>query len=89
MKTIVCKNCGSQALTTKNGYLVCDYCGSKFAIEKDDAAVKASVIDIEDDVTRLLKKCEEDPLNARRYVNLILDIDPTNRNILKYIKGGY
>ena len=81
----MCKNCGAQTLTAKDGYLVCDYCGSKFALEKDDVSVKASAIDINDDVTRLLKKCEEDPINARRYVNLILDIDPTNSDVWKYI----
>lgn len=86
---IVCKNCGAPSLTSKGGYLVCDYCGAKFAISEEEAPVKTSTIDLNDDVTRLLKKCEEDPLNARRYINLILDIDPTNSEVLKYIGGKH
>ena len=45
----------------------------------------SSPIALDDDIARLLKKCESDPRNARKYANLILDIDPDNEEALKYI----
>ena len=43
-----------------------------------------STIALDDDVKRLLEKCKTDPKNARRYANLILDIDPDNEEALNY-----
>ena len=40
----------------------------------------------EDDVAELLRKCRENPARARKYANLILDIDPDNPEALKYLK---
>ena len=40
---------------------------------------------MDDDVERLLQKCRTDRRNARKYANLVLDIDPTNQEALKYL----
>ena len=45
-----------------------------------------SSIALDDDVARLLEKCRTDPRNARKYANLVLDIDPHNREALKYLR---
>lgn len=101
METLVCKNCGANALSRKNGYMYCPYCESRFAITREEYAsgqfgssyhtafshngVK-STIALDDDVERLLNKCKIDPKNARKYANLVLDIDPDNEDALKYLK---
>ena len=97
MKQIKCSSCGADELIENGGFLVCSYCRSKFAIEQDDKhiynAIKNSSgqkfsgtnIALNEDVQRLLDKCKNEPKNARRYANLILDIDPTNKEALKYL----
>lgn len=85
MKLIRCTQCGSNELYRDGGYMVCKYCNSRFAIEKDDIGVKESNIALGSDIEALLKKCRIDPRNAKRYANLILDIDPDNDEALKYL----
>jgi hypothetical protein len=34
----------------------------------------------------LLRKCQDDPLQAKRYASLVLDIDPSNKEAARYIK---
>ena len=46
----------------------------------------ASGIALDDDLVRLLAKCKADPKNARKYANLILDIDPDNEEALNYLR---
>ena len=46
---------------------------------------KNSSITLDNDVERLLKKCRSEPQNAKKYANLVLDIDPTNREALNYL----
>jgi hypothetical protein len=85
----------------KNDYMVCPYCDSRFAITKEDrsrglfgsshhATLSHSGVDssiaLDDDVVRLLEKCRTEPWNARKYANLVLDIDPHNREALKYLR---
>lgn len=41
---------------------------------------------MDDDVARLLAKCEAEPARARKYANLALDIDPSNTQALKELK---
>lgn len=66
---------------------ICRSCGSKYALEKDDVARQASThIALDDDVARLLAKCEAEPAHARKYANLVLDIDPSNTQALKELK---
>jgi hypothetical protein len=100
MEALVCKNCGANALTRRNNYMFCPYCDSRFAITREEYSsglfggshcvvlsrsdVNSSIA-LDDDIAKLLKKCETDPRNARKYANLILDIDPDNEEALKYI----
>ena len=84
MKVIQCKQCGGEDLYRQDDFMVCRYCGSKFAIEKSDITAD-SYISVNSDVQELLKKCKKDPKNARKYANLILDIDPDNEEALKYL----
>lgn len=97
MKILACKNCGSTELKQDNGIWVCPYCGSKFIEDpssskeissgKQNATFSTvnSNIELEQDVARLLIKCRRDPKNARKYANLILDIDPDNREALDFL----
>ena len=88
-----CKKCGSQKYEDKNGVFVCSYCGSSFipdekvkkAINANKEALNSPGIDLRSDIERLLEKCKKEPKNARRYANRILDIDPGNREALKYL----
>ena len=100
MEALVCKNCGANALTRRNNYMFCPYCDSRFAITREERGsglfggshhitlshsdVNSSIA-LNDDIARLLKKCETDPRNARKYANLVLDIDPDNEDALKYL----
>ena len=100
MEALVCKNCGANALTRKNDYMYCPYCDSRFAITREERVsglfggnhhailshsdVNSSIA-LNDDIARLLKKCETDPRNARKYANLVLDIDLDNEDALKYL----
>lgn len=85
MKAEICSRCGANDWTRENGYRICNYCGTSFRIEACDVSVKESVIDLNDDVKRLLEKCKTDPQNAKRYVNLILDIDPLNKAVFEFM----
>ena len=78
MKTVACKSCGANELLEDNGYYVCKYCGTKFLITEDDKPLKESVIDLNNDVERLLQRCKEEPERARKCAERILEIDPTN-----------
>lgn len=101
MEALICKNCGANALTRKNNYMVCPYCDSRFAITREErssglfggshhATLSHSGVDssiaLDDDVAHLLEKCKSDPRNARKYANLILDIDPDNEEAWKYLR---
>ncbi|MFR5849407.1 MAG: TFIIB-type zinc finger domain-containing protein [Faecalibacterium sp.] len=84
-KQFICKNCGASDFYDKDGFRICKYCNSKFIIETQDVIQKGSSIALNDDIQMLLNKCRQDPWNARRYANLILDIDPQNRDAIKYL----
>lgn len=86
MKEFICSNCGSKDFYTEGSYRICRYCRSRFLITKEDVAARTSTIDLSDDVQRLLNKCQSDPTNARRYANLVLDIDPGNMAARKILK---
>jgi len=100
MEVLICKSCGANALIRKNDYMVCPYCESRFAVTEEErrsglfgssyhATLSHSGTDssiaLDDDVARLLEKCKSDPRKARKYANLILDIDPDNEEALKYL----
>ncbi len=86
MKELVCSHCGASDWQTIDGFKVCSYCGTNYQLEKEDIPMKNSTISLEDDVANLLKKCRNEPHNAKKYANLILDIDPANTEALKYLK---
>lgn len=101
MEALVCKNCGSNTLLQKNDFLFCPYCESRFTLTENErrsifggsnhhvtlshSNVNSSIA-LDDDVARLLKKCKTDPMNARKYANLVLDIDPDNEAALMYLR---
>ena len=97
MKVIVCKNCGANIFKREADYWYCEYCESKFPLTKEDfdqlpvsfsgktTLSNSTQISLSDDVEKLLQKCKTDRKNARKYANLILDIDPDNTDALKYL----
>ncbi len=85
MKEIICNNCGGSDFRTEQGYMICNYCGSKFKPDATERPEKGTTINLASDIDTLLTKCETDPMNAKKYANLVLDIDPTNKEALKYI----
>jgi len=84
LKSIDCARCGSNELTEIEGFLVCNYCRSKFVPESSDLPPIETNIELNADVQRLLDMCEKDPVNRHRYASLILDIDPTNQIARRY-----
>ncbi len=98
MKALICTSCGASRWKEEGNYRICLHCGTKFektvverivqvpaAFQRNVIRKVNSVIDINDDVERLLQKCRQDPRNARKYANLVLDIDPTNEEAMKYL----
>ncbi len=81
MEAIICQRCGSSDFIKEKGILVCKYCRTEYV--KDDKP--ETVIEINEDVKRLLEKCKKEPQKARKYANLILDIDPMNEEAKKYL----
>jgi len=78
MKQLVCERCGGNEFVEQDGFRTCKFCNTKFVIQPEDIPQKRSKIALSDDITLLLKKCKDDPLNAWRYASLVLDIDPNN-----------
>lgn len=99
MKALICTSCGASRWKEDGEYRICLHCGTKFQKLLEDSVRHAapvihaavtrqveSVIALNDDVERLLQKCRNEPKNAKKYANLILDIDPTNKDALKFLK---
>ena len=80
MKVISCSRCGANVLREEGNYYICEYCGTKFLKKAESKGISLGI-----DIERLLQKCKTDPKNARKYANLILDIDPDNKDALKYL----
>lgn len=85
MKLVQCTRCASKELYEDGGYVVCAYCQSRFVPQSDDVLQKETVIGLNSDILVLLQKCQDDPVNSRRYAGLILDMDPTNQAARKYL----
>lgn len=85
MKKNSCESCGARGLYLDNGYLTCSYCLSTFIPTLEDVPSMSTEIDLDADVQRLLNLMKTDPVNAGWYANLVLDIDPTNQDIINYI----
>lgn len=86
MKQLVCERCGGNEFIENNGYRTCKFCNTKFVMQPGDIPQKSSNIALNDDIKLLLKKCIDDPANARRYASLVLDIDPGNTEAKKYFQ---
>lgn len=86
MRLVECTSCGSKDFVEAQVYAVCVFCRSKFLPSAEDGAPPETEISIESDILALLCKCRADPANSRRYANLILDIDPTNREAMNYLR---
>ena len=86
MKLVKCTKCGSNELFEESGYVVCVYCRLKFVPSTGDRPKSESTISVYQDIHELLEKCRSDSSNSRRYANLILDIDPTNVEVLQYLR---
>ena len=101
MKALVCASCGATELQLKSTYKQCEYCGTRFLLSADkynlynnktnsvslgrDVSHNTS-ISLDYDIEQLLNKCRTNPRNARRYANLVLDIDPDNQEALEFLK---
>ena len=85
MEKIVCEKCGSGEFIEKDGYRMCTYCRTKYAVKTQKVAPGPSSIDLQDDVRQLLEKCRRDPKHASLYAGLVLDIDPYNVEALNYL----
>lgn len=88
MKQFICTNCGSHEFYSKNGFRSCQYCGSIFALTEDDSVKRESIIALDEDIQKLLDKCKQEPWKAKTYANLVLDIDPRNKEALQYLGGN-
>ena len=85
MQNYKCSNCGASDFSKVDGHLICNYCDSIFIPETRDKNGKQTIISLGSDVDNLLYKMKNDPSNAQKYANLILDIDPMNQEIRKYL----
>lgn len=88
MKVVSCESCGSNDLYKEDGYYVCKYCGTKFLITSDDKPARESTIDLNNDVTRLLQRCKEDPERAKKCAERILEIDPNNEEAKRILAAN-
>ena len=83
---MICQNCGSSDFTWIGSKRVCSYCRSPYSPPKTERNSGTDTeVSICDDVKRLLKKCADDPIRARRYASLVLDIDPSNVEALRHL----
>ena len=80
MIEISCPCCNGKEFREENGKRVCAYCGTAYISETSNTTIA-----LDADVKRLLAKCKSDPRRAYRYASLVLDIDPGNREALKYL----
>jgi len=86
MKIEICEKCGGGEFVDRDGYRICQYCHTKYLITPEDVPKKESSISLNNDIIMLLQKCQDDPANAYRYANLVLDMDPGNIEAIKYLK---
>ena len=87
MNALICSCCGGNEFIEKNGYRICKYCNSKFAIPKEEQRNKNANINLNQDVKMLLEKCKTDPKRAIRYATLALEMDPNNPEAKAILAG--
>ena len=86
MIIVKCERCGGNETRREFDQYVCLFCRSRYTIPANEMPGRETVIAVVSDVQVLLEKCISDPRNRRRYAGLVLDIDPTNREALKYLQ---
>lgn len=77
MQSYVCEKCGSTSFVENNTELICTYCRTRYTPSTGNNNATSSIA-LNQDITELLKKIETDPVNAKKYANLILDLDANN-----------
>ena len=93
MKNIECKKCKSVDFERVDNALKCIYCRTTYVDETGIGKnflknnTSNSTIEIDEDILLLLDKIKREPWNRNRYANMILDIDPTNEDALKMLRG--
>ncbi len=88
MKSFQCEGCGSTDFYDLDGYRICEHCGRKHIITKENQRVKQSTINLKEDVAMLLAKCKSEPERAKKYAQRILEIDPNNAEAKRILYGG-
>ena len=88
LSSVGCARCGSNELTEVDGYLQCVYCQSRYEIGSKQVSLLATSIGLAADIEALLKKCEDDPANRQRYIRMILNIDPSNKEVQRFQEMG-
>lgn len=84
MKELKCENCGSIHFhQDEDKTYICDFCGTKYFLMKDDNYVIDSSITLREDVSTVLRKWEQDPANGKKYAQIILQMDSSNRKALQ------
>jgi ribosomal protein S18 acetylase RimI-like enzyme len=43
---------------------------------------------VNSDIEALLQKCVDDPANRKRYADLVLNLDPSNKEALEFLKDA-
>ncbi len=82
MKIQKCDCCGGSEFIKSRGYATCVYCRTRYKVKSPSPSPG---IALGSDVSSLLEKCRSDPRNASRYAVLILEIDPFNKEALRYL----
>lgn len=88
MKLFVCENCGSNDFHEDDGYRVCNHCGTKYIITAEDRRIMQSNIELQNDINRLLEKCRLEPARAKKYAQMILEMDPTNSEAIQILSAN-
>jgi hypothetical protein len=88
LSSVGCTRCGSNELTEVDGFLKCVYCQSRYEVGSKQVSLPATSIGLADDVKTLLKKCEDEPANRQRYIRMILNIDPSNKEVQRFQEMG-
>lgn len=57
----------------------------KIQANKGGIAVNEGTTSLQGDIATLLEKCRNEPWNAKRCANLVLEMDPFNAEARKYI----
>lgn len=88
LNSVKCSRCGSNELLEIDGFLQCVYCQSRYEVSNAQESRPVTSIGLGADIEVLLKKCEEDPANRERYIRMILNIDPSNKEVQRFQAMG-